>query len=145
MDTPTRNTSGEKAREAEAVNAGAISLTWEPGIRLATLRFAEPTIGTGPAAQILVKAITGWAGANFEPFGLLADAKNNPSVDAHWRSTWTAFLKIYKASMIIAVFNMGAVARITAELFRIGVGLNLKGFSQEKDARAWLKTQGIRA
>lgn len=133
------------AQGFEVVSVGAISLTWDAKTRLAILRFAEPTVGTGPAAEILVKAMTRWVGTDSEPFGLLADTKNNPSVDARWRATWGAFYKAHRNSGVMAVFNMGAVLRVAAELFRIAVGVNLKGFGHEEEARAWLRTQGIRA
>lgn len=120
-------------------------MTWDVETRLAVLRFSEPTIGTGPAAEVLVKAMTRWVGKEEKPFGLLADTKNNPSVDAQWRATWGAFYKIHKNTGVMAVFNMGAVLRVMAELFRRAIGVNLKGFGVEEEARAWLRAQGIRA
>ena len=40
---------------------------------------------------------------------------------------------------------MGPVIRIVAEMFRIGTGVQLKGFSEEAGARAWLRERGIAA
>ncbi len=145
MSTANRSMDGGVALAPDVVNVGAISLTWDPKTRLAVLRFSEPTVGTGPAAITLVKALEKWVGADARPFGLLADTKNNPSVDSHWRATWASFYKVHRKSGIMAVFNMGAVLRASAELFRLALGMNLKGFNREEDARAWLRAQGIQA
>jgi len=144
MDKVNSGTGGGAPR-AEVVKVGTISLSWDPGPRLAVMSFSEPTIGTGPAAASLVEAMKRWVGTDSRPFGFLVDAKNNPSVDIQWRSTWSTFYRVHKDSAVIAVFSMGAMARVAAELFRLAIGLKLKGFSQEGEARDWLRTQGIRA
>jgi hypothetical protein len=145
MDKANSETSKDVGQGSETVNVGAISLTWDSQNRLAELRFSEPTVGTGPAAEVLVQAMTRWVGTESRPFGLLADTKNNPSVDAQWRAKWGEFYKLHKTSGVMAVFNMSAILRVAADLFRLAIGVNLKGFNHEKDARAWMQSQGIRA
>ena len=135
---------GGAMQGTDVVHAGAVSLIWNARTRLAVMRFAEPTVGTGPAAEILVGAMERWVDSD-RPFGLLADTRNNPSVDAQWRARWGMFFKAHKSSSVLAVFNMGATLRVLAELFRRAVGLQLKGFEREEDARAWLRAQGIGA
>src|SRR5262245_30161087 len=98
MDKTNSDTTGNVAQESEVVNLGAISLTWHLKTRLAVLRYSAPTIGTGPAAEVLVKAMQQWVGTDGKPFGLLADSKNNPSVDARWRAAWGNFYKSHRTS-----------------------------------------------
>ena len=145
MNKANSGTNAGVVQGSEVVNVGPISLTWDAGIRLAVMRFSEPAIGTGAAADTLVKAMTRWVGTDLRPFGMLADTKNNSSVDAQWRATWGSFYKAHRTSGVMAVFNTGPVLRVAAELFRLAVGLNLKAFDHEEDARAWLRAQGIRA
>lgn len=145
MDKANWGTSAGVVARTEVVNVGAIRLTWDPASRLAVMRFSETTIGTGLAAVPLVNAMSRWVGSDSGLFGLLADTKNNPSVDAEWRATWGAFYKLHRDSAVMAVFNMGAMLRVAAELFRLAIGVNLKGFDKEEDARAWLRMHGISA
>src|SRR5689334_15825928 len=98
MDNANSGTDRGGAQGSEVVNVGAISLTWDPGTRLAVMRFSEPTVATSPAADILVKAMTRWVGTDSGPFALLADTENNSSVDAQWRAMWGSFFKAHKSS-----------------------------------------------
>ena len=137
----TRN-GRESMRE---IRVGAISLAWDEATRLATLRFAESTNGTGAAAQKLVDAMKLWIGSQPQPFALLADTKNNPNVDSAWRSTWGTFYKEHREVAAIAAFNLNAMVRIALELFRVATGARVRGFASEDDARAWLRSLGLNA
>lgn len=125
--------------------AGSAEMTWDPMGRLAVLSFARETTTTGPDAVILVNALSQWIGTEGKPFGLLGDGGKLRGVDAEYRSVWSRFLRQHRDDSYTAFFNMNAVIRIAAEMFRIGTGLKLRAFATEEDARAWLRGAGIGA
>jgi hypothetical protein len=129
----------------EKVTAGAAEMTWDPQARLAVLRFTRDVTPTGPDAVILVDALAGWIGTGGEAFGLLGDGGRLRGVDAQYRSVWSRFLRDHRADAHAAFFNMSAVVRIAADMFRLGTGLRLKAFATEAEARAWLRGSGIGA
>jgi hypothetical protein len=120
-------------------------MTWEPEARLAVLRFVRETTPVGPDAVVLVDALAGWIGDARQPFGLLGDGAGLRGVDAEYRAVWSRFLRRHREDSHTAFFNMSAVVRIAAEMFRLGTGLNLKAFATEPEARSWLRGAGIGA
>ena len=124
---------------------GTVELKWDPASRVAAMRFEDNTRSSGEDATILVSALTEWLGSDPErrPFALLADAARLDAMDAGWRSTWGKFFREHRDHAWIAVFHMGPLIRIGAEMFRLGTGVRLKGFAEEDDARAWLRKNGI--
>jgi hypothetical protein len=129
----------------ETVTTGAIQMSWDPEARLAIIRFERETHATGRDAKVLVEALTGWIGTERQPFGLLGDGGRLSGLDPEYRSVWGSFLRQHREECRTAFFNMNAVVRIAAEMFRIGTGLRLKAFAHEAEARAWLREMGIRA
>ena len=129
----------------ERVTTGPIEMTWDPDSRLAEISFERETRATGKDAIVLVDALTGWIGAEGTPFGLLGNGGKLSGLDAEYRSVWGRFLRQHRNDSIIAFFNMNAVVRIAAEMFRLGTGLRLKAFAGETEARAWLRDNGIPA
>jgi hypothetical protein len=129
----------------ERVITGPIEMTWDPDSRLAVIRFERETQATGKDAVVLVDALTGWIGTEGKPFGLLGDGGKLSGLDAEYRSAWGSFLRHHREDSHTAFFNMNAVVRIAAEMFRIGTGLRLKAFAGEEGARAWLRENGIPA
>lgn len=124
---------------------GPIEMTWDPDARLAVIRFEREAQATGKDAVVLVDAMTGWIGMDGKPFGLLGDGGKLSGLDAEHRSAWGSFLRQHREESHTAFFNMNAVVRIAAEMFRIGTGLRLKAFADEAAARAWLRENGIPA
>ena len=124
---------------------GTVELMWHPESRVATMRFEQQTHSTGENATVLVSAFGEWLSADAErkPFALLADAARLDKMDAGWRSIWGKFFRSHRDHAWIAVFHMGPLIRIGAEMFRLGTGVRLKGFGEEADARAWLRKNGI--
>jgi hypothetical protein len=129
----------------ERILTGAIEMTWDPEARLAVIRFERATQATGKDAVVMVDAMTGWIGTEGKPFGLLGDGGRLSGLDAEYRSVWGRFLRRHRGDANVAFFNMNAIVRIAAEMFRIGTGLRLKAFVTEADARAWLRENGIAA
>lgn len=129
----------------EQVSTGPIEMTWDPDARLAMIRFTRDTQATGKDAVVLVDALRVWIGTDGKPFGLLGDGARLSGVDAEYRSAWGAFLRQHREDSHAAFFNMNAIVRIAAEMFRIGTGLRLKAFADEQSARTWLRENGIRA
>lgn len=124
---------------------GPIEMTWDPDSRLAEIRFERDTQATGKDAVVLVDAVAGWIGTDGRPFGLLGNGGKLSGLDAEYRSVWGRFLRQHRDDSFIAFFNMNAVVRIAAEMFRLGTRLRLKAFADERDARAWLRENGIPA
>jgi hypothetical protein len=129
----------------ERVTTGPIEMTWDRDARLAVIRFEREAQATGKDAVVLVDSLTGWIGTDGVPFGLLGDGGKLSGLDAEYRSVWGSFLRQHREDSYTAFFNMKAVIRIAAEMFRIGTGLRLKAFAGESDARAWLRENGIPA
>ena len=122
---------------------GPTRIVWSPESRLAELRFASGiTLGAGEAA-LLVDSLTDWIGADGRLFGLLADTKGVRGTDAEYRAKTRDFFKQYRDEVFVAVVNMGTVIRIVADMFRLATGIQLKGFADEGQARAWLREKGI--
>ena len=129
----------------DKVTTGAIEMTWDPDSRLAMIRFERETQATGNDAIVLVQALTGWIGTDRKAFGLLGDGGKLSGLDAEYRSVWGGFLRQHRADCYVAFFNMNAIVRIAAEMFRIGTRLQLKAFASEPEARSWLRDSGIPA
>jgi hypothetical protein len=129
----------------EKITSGAIEMGWDPAVRLATIRFLRDTRATGADAVVLVDALSAWLGTDPRAFGLLGDGGRLSGLDAEYRSVWGKFLREQREHAWVAFFNMNAIVRIAAEMFRIGTGLRLKAFAHEAEARAWLRENGIAA
>jgi hypothetical protein len=129
----------------QTVTSGAAVMTWEPGSRLATIHFERAVRVTGVDGRALVGSLTGWIGTEGRLFGLLGDGGNLSGLDADYRSVWAAFFRQHRNDSRIAFFNMNPFVRIAAEMFRIGTGLQIKAFADERSARSWLRNEGIAA
>ena len=130
--------------EMERVESGGIELVWDAGTRLCVMR--QPDVrATGHHAEYLIGVMARWVGAGGEPFGLLVDVDRRAAVDAGWRSSWSAFFRQHRQHSYIAIFKMGPLVRIAAEMFRIATGVHLKTFTDESSARTWLREMGIAA
>lgn len=129
----------------ERVLRGNIEMTWDPEARLAFLSFKEKTRASRPDAEALVSALAGWIGEEGKPFGLPGGGGRLGAVDAEYRAIWGQFFRKHRNDSFIAFFNMSPIIRIAVDMFGIGIGLRLKGFSREEEARDWLRKNGIRA
>ncbi len=129
----------------DKITVGTIEMTWDPEARLAVIRFESDTRATGKDAIVLVDALTRWIGTDNKPFALLGDGGRLGGVDAEYRSIWGKFFRQHRTDSYIAFFNMGPIIRIAAEMFGIGIGLRLKAFADEGEARSWLRKMGIAA
>lgn len=125
--------------------AGASSdITWEPTIRLARVRYTEGSTLAAGDATLLIDALQEWIGADAQPFGVLADARGLKGTNADYRARVGDYFKQHHEARI-ALINMGAVIRIVVEMFRIGTGVSLKAFIDERAAREWLRSTGVAA
>jgi len=127
----------------ERIRVRTIEFTWDPRARLAHISFTEPTRAVGDDARALVAALESWIGAGGAPFALLGDGGRLASLDAEYRAVWSSFFKQHRKTASIAFYNMSAVVRVAAELFRLGTGVNMRAFSTEDEARAWLRAGGF--
>lgn len=129
----------------EAITYETMRLSWNAAQRVATMTFATGTHLTGKHGAVIAETLSGWVGASSAPFAFLADAKHVTGTDADYRSATGAFFKQHRRDAFIALLNLNPVIAIVAEMFRIGVGLNLKSFPSEEKARAWLRENGVPA
>src|SRR6185295_1591510 len=116
-----------------------------PESRLVVVSFAAETSLTGEHGAALVDAMKRVLGPSGQRFGLLADAKGVSGTDADYRTVTGAFFSQQRDVARIALINLGPIIRVVAEMFRIGIGLHLKTFSDEASARSWLRQQDIPA
>ena len=124
---------------------GSTEITVHPESRLVVFRILTETRLTGAHGTALVDALTSVIGASGEPFGLLADAGGVSGTDADYRAVTGRFFGEHRATARIALLNLGPIIRVVAEMFRVGIGVQLRTFPDEPAARAWLRTQGIPA
>jgi hypothetical protein len=130
--------------EIRVANA-SMEMTWHPNSRLAVLQFA-PGIHLGAKeGALLVDTLAGWIATDGKAFGLLADTKGVRGAASEYRVKTRDFFKLHRDSVHVAVTGMGPVIRVVSEMFRIGTGIQLKGFADEASARAWLRDKGIAA
>ena len=132
-------------KNGDTVTSGSMELTLYPEWRLVVLRFVTDISLMGTHGVALVDALKSVTGASGERFALLADCKGAYATDADYRAATGNFFRDHRDAARIALFNLGPIIRVVAEMFRVGIGLHLKTFADEAAARAWLQAQGIRA
>jgi hypothetical protein len=127
------------------VTSATTTLSWDAAARVVAVRYQPHTTLAANDGVFLVEALAGWVGSEPSPFAVLADASGVSSTDAAYRATASDFFRRHRDVAFIALFNMKPAVRILTEMFRIGTGIPLKGFSDEANARSWLKMKGIAA
>lgn len=136
---------GEVQANDRAVTRGSVAIGWDAESRVAVVHYGPDTRLTAPDATALVGALTSWIGSAAEPFGVLALAAGVRGTDAAYRAQASAFFRKHRASAFIALVDMGPVLTLVVDMFRIGTGIELKGFRDEPSARSWLRAKGLRA
>ncbi len=126
-----------------ATASGSIEVTVSAASRLVAVRFAPDTALTGAHGTTMVDALKTVVGARGDRFGLMADVRGVTGTDADYRAVTGAFFRAHRDDARIALTNLAPVVRILAEMFRVGIGLQLKTFPDEAAARSWLRTQGV--
>jgi hypothetical protein len=132
----------------EDANAGvreSMEIALRPESRLVEIRFAPKTSLTGQHGAAMVDALKSVMGAQGERFALFADAKGVSGTDADYRAVTGGFFGQHRDTARIALINLGPIIRVVAEMFRVGIRLQMRTFDDEAAARAWLRTQGIGA
>lgn len=129
----------------ERVAIRTIRLTWDPEARLAHITFTAPTQARGEDARTLVDALTKLVGTEGKPFGLLGDGGKLAKLDAEFRATWSRFFKAHREEVHVAFYDQSPIIRVSADMFRLGTGVDLKSFATEAEARTWLRRRGIPA
>ena len=130
--------------DGDKLTFGPMKFTLHPESHLVVLRFATDVTLTGKHGEALVGALEGVI-ADGEMFGLLVDAKEVCGTDGDYRSVTGEFFGRHRDAARIALFNLGPIIRIVAEMFRVGIGVQMRTFADEAAARSWLQTQGIGA
>lgn len=128
---------------ADTVVSETTEIRWDAAARLASVRYKEGASLTGPDGPFLVDALTGWIGAEGEPFGVLADAKGLRGTNAEYRASASRFFREHRDTACIALINLGPVIHVVVEMFRVGTRIQLRTFADEAAARSWLRTKGV--
>jgi hypothetical protein len=123
----------------------SMEIALRPESNLVEVRFAPNTSLTGEHGAAMVDALKGVVGTKGERFGLFADAKGVSGTDADYRAVTGKFFGQHRTAARIALINLGPIIRVVAEMFRVGIRLQMKTFDDQAAARAWLRTQGIGA
>ena len=127
----------------ETIEAGSMSMTWDPSTRVAVLAMAP--YGTGAQAQELTGALERWIGNNERAFALLSDSTAGDHETADWRTVWGRFYMKHCREGVVAGFGASPDVQIAGALFASGSGVRLQLFAHEPEARAWLRAQGFAA
>ncbi len=125
--------------------AAQLHIVWNDGTRIAAVRCTPDALLTGPDAQHLKDTMKASVGVTAQPYALLVDTSGIRGTTAEYRSISAAFYREQGAALIIALFNLNPIVRILAEIFRVGIGLDIKTFKDEVHARAWLRQRGFAA
>lgn len=128
-----------------SVKSGANELSWDSRTRLAKLLFLEETDANGAQAQVLAAALRSWIGPGTERFALLGDGTHVRSLDAEYRAIWGRFFREHRERAAIALWSLSPLTSVAAEMFRLGLDLELKIVRDESQARAWLRERGFEA
>jgi hypothetical protein len=113
--------------------------------RLVEVSFAPNTRLTRQHGTAIVEALAEVTRDGRETFGLFADAAGVAATDADYRAVTGDFFSQHRATARIALINLGPIIRIVAEMFRVGIRLQMRTFDDEPAARAWLRKEGIGA
>jgi hypothetical protein len=130
--------------DGRTTTCGTMEITLHPESRLVALRFVAATSLTGEHGVALVDAMKSVIDGS-ERFALIADVKGAYATDADYRAATGNFFRQHRDAARIALFNLGPILRVVTEMFRVGIGLQLKTFADEAAARSWLRKEGIRA
>jgi len=131
--------------DSDSVANASTEIRWDPGSRVASVRYTAGVTLTAPDGPFLVDALTGWVGTERQPFAVLADAAGLRGTNAEYRATASRFFRQHRDHACIAILNASPVVHVIVEMFRLATGIQLKSFADEADARAWLRTRGIAA
>src|SRR5882672_3187533 len=121
--------------DADTGVSASMEIALHPESRLVEIRFAPNTSLTGKHADAIVDALKSVMGAHGERFALFADAKGVAGTDADYRAVTGGFFGQHRDTVRIALINLGPIIRIVAEMFRVGIRLQLKTFGDEAAAR----------
>jgi hypothetical protein len=127
------------------VSSPSTAITWSAEQRVAAVRYTAGATLSRKDGGFLVEVLTGWIGADGQPFAVLADAEGLSGTDAGYRAEASSFFRRHRDRAFIALTNLGPVIHVVVELFRVGTGIQLKTFASEAEARDWLRTKGIPA
>lgn len=125
----------------ETVTNNSSSITWDDQERVALVRYKPgATLGVEDG-NFLASTLAKWVGDDDAPFGVVADAKDLRATTGEYRAVASSFFRKHRTRAAIAMLNLGSYIAIVVELFRIGTGIRLKAFSDERAARVWLREQ----
>jgi hypothetical protein len=127
------------------VTSGTLQLSLYPLSRLVVLRFSGETSLTGEDGAAMIAALERVRGTEHQPFGFLVDCAGVVETDSAYRETTGTFFRQQRETARIALYNLGPIIRIVAEMFRVAFGLQLRTFTHEEAARAWLRAEGVLA
>lgn len=130
-------------RDADKGVSKTMEIALRPESRLVELRFAPNTSLTGQHGAAIVDALKSVMGTQGDRFALFADAKGVSGTDADYRAVTGQFFGQHRDTARIALINLGPIIRVVAEMFRVGIHLQMRTFDDETAARDWLRAQGI--
>jgi len=115
-----------------------MKLVWHPDQRLCELLPYPDSVLDGATAAAVAHAMDGFLGAQRLPFLILAEASNVRAMDAGYRAEMGRFLRARRDHSRLAFYGASAIIRVGADMFRVGTGMQMKGFAKEAEARQWL-------
>ncbi len=130
---------------SDSVTSYSTTIHCNTQTREAVVRYAAGAALASTDGAFLIDALTSWIGEDGLPFAVLAFATGLRATNAEYRANVGRFFRAHRDRACIAILNAGPVIHIIVEMFRIGTGIQLKGFGDEVAARAWFRTKGIAA
>lgn len=127
------------------MKTATLDMTWDPATRICVARVKRGSSLGGVDAADLVGAVDRWIGEPPARFAVLADGGGGHDTDRAYRATLSRYFRRRIDVAVIAFFGLTAVLGVIVEMLRIGTGMNLRVFSSEAEARAWLREQGFSA
>jgi hypothetical protein len=127
----------------DTVTSGPLEITLYRESHFVAIRFAPDTNLTGRHGVVMIDALKAVMGEGGQRFALFADARGVCGTDTEYRGVTGKFFEQHRDTACIALINLRPIIRVVAEMFRVGINLQLRTFADETAARAWLRTQGI--
>ncbi len=129
----------------DCVKTPALDMTWNADTRVCLARVTPGAHLGGDDAATLVGAVDGWIGESPARFAVLADGGGGHQTDRAYRATLSRYFRRRIDVAFVAFFGLSTVLQVVVEMLRVGTGMRLRVFSNEADARAWLREQGFTA
>lgn len=118
---------------------GRVGFDWDEKSRILTIQYPPAETLDEALADEVVARVSSAAGPTADYVGVLVDLGKVPDASAGFRARVGDYFRANRTRTKIAVYNASPFMRTMTLLFSKGTGVPIRGFDEEKSARAWLE------